>query len=88
MRKVTTTCNTHHRRTARCPGDYLVSITTFREAEEDEDGNLIEAQPETVPARYNLETELTATVEEGGGPYDFQLELGDVIQPIEPTDDE
>lgn len=70
------------------PGDYLVSITTFREAEEDEDGNLIEAQPETVPARYNLETELTATVEEGGGPYDFQLELGDVIQPIEPTDDE
>lgn len=61
------------------PGEYQVEISTYAEADEDEG---VEAHPETIPARYNRQTELTATVEPGGGPYDFPLESGgDVIQP-------
>ncbi len=60
-------------------GKYKVSISTHAEADED-DGT--KAQRETVPAKYNVNTELEVEVTKGGGPYDFSLKSdGKVIQP-------
>lgn len=50
------------------PGENKVRITTG--GQEDDAGNISE---ETLPEKYNVNTELTATVEKGGGPYDFDL---------------
>ncbi len=52
-------------------GEHKVRITTGGETE-DENGNST-ATEEVVPEKYNAQTELTATVEKGGGPYDFDL---------------
>jgi len=52
-------------------GEHQVRITTEGETE-DESGNTTTSE-EVVPAKYNAETELKATVEKGGGPYDFTL---------------
>ena len=57
------------------PGSHEVSITT---AAEDDDGNVAD---ELLPAKYNIDTELTANVTDEGNPIDFQLESdGKVVQ--------
>ena len=53
-------------------GEHTVRITTFQEDEDEETGESTIVE-EKLPPRYNTETELTATVESGGGPYDFDL---------------
>lgn len=59
-------------------GKYRVAISTLQDADEDEG---VAAQAETVPAKYNVNTELEVEVTEGGGPYDFSLESeGEIIQ--------
>ena len=59
-------------------GKYKVTISTQQEADEDEG---LEAHRETVPAKYNVNTELEAEVTDGGGPYDFSLNSeGKIIQ--------
>jgi hypothetical protein len=52
-------------------GEHKVRITTGGETEDDS-GNTTTTE-EVVPEKYNAQTELTATVEKGGGPYDFDL---------------
>jgi hypothetical protein len=65
------------------PGQYRVSISTFRPAGEDKDGNEVDGTPETVPSVYNSQTTLTADVKLDGPPIDFELksDAGPVIQP-------
>ena len=63
-------------------GDHYVSITTYDEAVKDDES--VEIVPETVPSRYNSNSELTATIKSGGNVVDFALESGgEVIQPEE-----
>jgi len=61
------------------PGEYSVRITTFRPAAPSADPPLV-AVREQVPVRYNLETELRATVEPAGSSgenrFDFPLKSG------------
>lgn len=47
------------------PGKNKVSITTKRDPGKDVDGNALPAYPETVPMKYNTQTELTFVVEDG-----------------------
>lgn len=55
-------------------GDFTVSISTFRDQPDvDTEGNPIPASPETVPARYNVQSELTAKVESGSQEINFDL---------------
>lgn len=55
-------------------GDFVVSISTFRDQPDvDTEGNPIPKSPETVPARYNVNSELTAKVEPGSQEIDFEL---------------
>lgn len=66
------------------PGQYVVSISTYTDGDPDAEPP-VPRSPETVPARYNVETELTATVDTSGKPHDFALESsGDVRQPDDP----
>jgi len=61
-------------------GEHSVTINTFRGA--GEDGN--PGQKETIPARYNAATDLTATVNPGNNKVDFPLKSGGpIIQPDE-----
>lgn len=55
-------------------GTQKIRITTESDPYEDEDGNMVPAQPETVPTKYNAETELKYTVKEGENIADFDLE--------------
>jgi hypothetical protein len=45
------------------PGSATVRIMTMRDADQDENGQSIPGSPETVPARYNNDSELTFEVE-------------------------
>jgi len=45
------------------PGTSTVRIMTFRDADQDENGNPIPAARETVPSQYNTESTLTFNVE-------------------------
>jgi len=45
------------------PGTSTVRIMTFRDADQDENGQTIPGSPETVPSRYNTESTLTFAVE-------------------------
>jgi hypothetical protein len=54
-------------------GPAKVLITTVRDPGTDEEGNPIPGSPETVPKRYNTQTELTFTVKEGHNTADFKL---------------
>lgn len=45
------------------PGTSTVRIMTFRDADQDENGNTIPAARETVPSQYNTESTLTFEVE-------------------------
>lgn len=62
-------------------GDHLVEISTFRKANPDADPPR-PAAPERLPHRYNLASELKATVQPGGNTIDFSLEAtGKIPQP-------
>lgn len=64
------------------PGEYVVSVTTFRAPEEDVDtGKMTETVPETIPVVYVRNSQLSATVP--GGTYDFDLksDAGEIVQP-------
>jgi hypothetical protein len=62
-------------------GENSVRINTYQETGED-DGRKI--QKETIPARYNVLTELKATVNRGSNKVDFALKSGgEIIQPNE-----
>ena len=58
-------------------GEHVVEITTADEIANDDD--TVETIPEKVPAKYNFNTELTATIEAGSNVFDFPLESGDEI---------
>jgi hypothetical protein len=47
------------------PGESVIRIMTFRDADQDENGQTIPGSPETVPAQYNTESTLTFNVEPG-----------------------
>ncbi len=62
-------------------GEHVVEISTFNEIMGDDTTEII---PETVPARYNVQSELTATVERRANVIDFNLESGgEIIQPAD-----
>lgn len=69
-------------------GEHVVRITTYSEVVKD-DGDSVDIHPETVPERYNVNSELKATVESGSNEYNFDLTSGgEVFQPSEiPEDD-
>jgi hypothetical protein len=59
------------------PGKHKVRISTLADPSETPDGEPIPAQPETVPMRYNAQTELTFTVEPATkNVANFDLESG------------
>jgi hypothetical protein len=61
-------------------GDHKVVITTFQPADDDNPKGI----RETVPARYNAKTELTAKVTGGQNKVNFDLKSGgEIIQPDE-----
>jgi len=63
-------------------GEHVVHISTFSEAAEEENRP---AHKETVPARYNVKSELKKDVKRGSNKLDFELTSGgEIIQPNEP----
>lgn len=71
------------------PGEYIVSISTYREPGEDPDtGQMTPEVPETVPSPYNRPSTLRITVP--ADEYDFALEssAGEVIQPVVVPDED
>lgn len=67
-------------------GKHTVKITTFREADPDaEDASKKAGAPERIPAKYNVNSELTADVAAGSNdPKDFELKSGGkIIKPGE-----
>ncbi|MBI3463288.1 MAG: carboxypeptidase regulatory-like domain-containing protein [Planctomycetes bacterium] len=66
------------------PGKNSIRITTLRDAGEDENGNPIPAQRETVPMKYNAASELTFEVKEGEkNVANFDLVSGGPLGPTE-----
>lgn len=62
------------------PGAYRVSISTAS-SKTDEQGNDVPV-PETVPAKYNVNSELEVKVPSESGDYDFKLDSdGPIIDP-------
>jgi hypothetical protein len=62
-------------------GEHSVTINTFRGAGEDGDPG----QKETIPTRYNVQTELKADVKRGDNKINFELKSGgEIVQPDEP----
>ena len=66
-------------------GEHVVRIKTGGEAEEDEYGNVTSGpNPETVPAKYNVNSTLTRTVERDGNEINFELDSeGEIIDPLD-----
>jgi hypothetical protein len=60
-----------HDREGAVVGECIVRIRTGFQSFDDEQKGI--ARPETVPAKYNLNSELKVNVQPGGGPYDFDL---------------
>ena len=54
-------------------GEHTVRISTYQEAGPGEDGELVDAVPETIPNQYNSQTTLKQTVEPGSNTFDFEL---------------
>lgn len=54
-------------------GNHRVRITTYKDANPYAEPP-IQAVPERVPAKYNINSTLTADVQEGGSPINFDLE--------------
>lgn len=62
-------------------GENVVKITTYREINEEEKRQV---RKETIPARYNVNSELIADVKRGNNKIDFALKSGgEIIQPDE-----
>jgi hypothetical protein len=62
------------------PGESVIRIMTFRDADQDENGQSIPGAPETVPAEYNTESTLTFNVEPGkNNVANFDLKSGGKI---------
>ena len=60
------------------PGMHVVSISTLDEGDPDSG---IEATKETIPAKYNVQSELTTTVVAGDNTIDFDLDSeGEIIE--------
>jgi len=58
-------------------GKHKVTISTRRQGVEGEGSQpSVEPRPETIPARYNVATELEVEVESGSNEFDFQLKEG------------
>jgi hypothetical protein len=55
-------------------GMHKVVITTLVEDQLADDASVIKGKPESIPAKYNAETTLTAEVKAGENPIDFPLE--------------
>jgi hypothetical protein len=66
------------------PGKYTVRITTATTTT-DEQGNDVDV-PETLPAKYNVETELEKEVKAGANTFDFSLDRDGEV--YEESDDE
>ena len=65
-------------------GEHLVQIYTGNVTTEE--GDYSGARAETVPAKYNQESELSATVSGGSNVLDFDLDSqGEIIQPLGDT---
>jgi len=63
-------------------GEHAVRINTYQETGDD---NNRQIHKETVPSRYNANTELKATVKRGTNKIDFALKSGgEIIQPDQP----
>ena len=63
------------------PGNATVRIMTFRDADQDENGQTIPGSPETVPSRYNAESTLTFNVEpKKSNVANFELESGGPVR--------
>lgn len=63
-------------------GKYKVSISTANGASDSSDSDYGASMKETLPAKYNSQTELTAEVTSGSNVIDFALESGgQIIQP-------
>lgn len=60
-----------HERGGAVVGECTVRIKTGFQSIDDEQKGI--ARPETVPARYNVQSTLKVDVQPGGGPYDFDL---------------
>jgi hypothetical protein len=60
-------------------GEHSVTISSFHDA-----GEGGQVQRELIPARYNLKTELKASVKRGSNKFDFDLKGGgEIVQPNE-----
>jgi len=59
------------------PGDHSVRISKMAPSTGEGEGEIEGEDVESLPARYNTETTLTATVESGGNSIDFALESGE-----------
>lgn len=66
-------------------GEHIVRISTGGSAEEDEYGNLVSGpSPETVPAKYNVKSTLSRTVDPGENEINFELDSeGEIIDPLD-----
>jgi hypothetical protein len=64
-------------------GEHAVRITSYQEFGEDDARQI---KKETIPSRYNVKTELKATVNRGQNKIDFDLKSGGEI--IQPNEDE
>ena len=66
------------------PGEHRVTISTFSKGDPDGDPP-VSKTAERVPYRYNLRSELTASVERGNNAVHFDLDShGPVVQPDNP----
>jgi hypothetical protein len=62
-------------------GQHQVRISTYNPGDPEGDPP-VAAVPEKVPAKYNVKTELTKTVEDGSNTIDFELDSkGEIITP-------
>jgi hypothetical protein len=62
-------------------GEHTVQINSYRETGDDDARQI---QKETIPSRYNVKTELKATVSRGSNTINFDLKSGgEIIQPNE-----
>lgn len=66
-------------------GEHIVRINTGGDTEEDEYGNVTSGpRRETVPAKYNVNSTLTRTVDRGTNEINFELDSeGEIIDPLD-----
>lgn len=65
-------------------GDHVVRISTFNAGEEDEYGDILPPTPETVPVKYNRDSELKRTVKAGDNEFNFELSSeGEIYNPLD-----